>query len=106
LPWSSPRVDRLGRDRRPSIPGHELGRVVTALSSQDDGAVGGTLGIRKRDLQCAIDRAYHLETNTPESHSLKTMFVDFDNDSLEDVGGVIIRTHFVYQTIPSAFTSL
>ena len=32
LTWPSTWVDRLGRDRTPSIPGHELAGVVTALS--------------------------------------------------------------------------
>src|SRR5258705_12593752 len=32
LEWPSAWIDRLGRDRTPSIPGHELPGVVTALS--------------------------------------------------------------------------
>src|SRR5947208_15082979 len=32
LSWPSTWIDRLGRDRTPSIPGHELAGVVTALS--------------------------------------------------------------------------
>ena len=32
LEWPSTWVDRLGRDRTPSIPGHELAGVVTALN--------------------------------------------------------------------------
>ena len=32
LAWPSTWIDRLGRDRTPSIPGHELAGVVTALS--------------------------------------------------------------------------
>ena len=31
LEWPSTWVDRAGRDRRPSIPGHEVSGVVTAL---------------------------------------------------------------------------
>jgi NADPH:quinone reductase-like Zn-dependent oxidoreductase len=31
LTWPSTWADRLGRDRTPSIPGHELAGVVTAL---------------------------------------------------------------------------
>src|SRR5690349_4637960 len=31
LTWPSTWTDRLGRDRTPSIPGHELAGVVTAL---------------------------------------------------------------------------
>src|SRR6185437_8496203 len=43
LEWPSTWVDRLGRDRTPSIPGHELAGVVTALS---DGATGLSVGQR------------------------------------------------------------
>jgi len=32
LAWPSTWIDRLGRDRTPSIPGHELAGVVSALS--------------------------------------------------------------------------
>src|SRR5215208_8293871 len=32
LEWPSTWIDRLGRDRTPSIPGHEVAGVVTALS--------------------------------------------------------------------------
>jgi NADPH:quinone reductase-like Zn-dependent oxidoreductase len=31
LGWPSTRTDRLDRDRTPSIPGHELAGVITAL---------------------------------------------------------------------------
>jgi D-arabinose 1-dehydrogenase-like Zn-dependent alcohol dehydrogenase len=31
LTWSSTWTDRVGRDRSPAIPGHELAGVVTAL---------------------------------------------------------------------------
>ncbi|HKD21555.1 MAG TPA: NADP-dependent oxidoreductase [Rhizomicrobium sp.] len=43
LSWPSTWVDRLGRDRTPSIPGHELAGVVTALSY---GTTGLTVGQR------------------------------------------------------------
>src|ERR1041385_8820705 len=43
LSWPSTWVDRLGRDRTPSIPGHELAGVVTALSY---GTTGLSLGQR------------------------------------------------------------
>jgi NADPH:quinone reductase-like Zn-dependent oxidoreductase len=43
LEWPSTWVDRLGRDRTPSIPGHELAGVVTALSY---GARGLSVGQR------------------------------------------------------------
>ena len=43
LSWPSTWVDRLGRDRTPSIPGHELAGVVTALSY---GTAGLSVGQR------------------------------------------------------------
>ena len=43
LEWPSTWTDRLGRDRRPSIPGHELAGVVTALGY---GTTGLTVGQR------------------------------------------------------------
>ncbi len=43
LTWPSTWIDRLGRDRTPSIPGHELAGVVTALSY---GTTGLSVGQR------------------------------------------------------------
>ena len=43
LSWPSTWTDRLGRDRTPSIPGHEVAGVVTALSY---GATGLSVGQR------------------------------------------------------------
>ena len=43
LTWPSTWTDRLGRDRTPSVPGHELAGVVTALSY---GATGLSVGQR------------------------------------------------------------
>src|SRR5215469_8155811 len=43
LSWPSTWVDRLGRDRTPSIPGHEVAGVVTALSY---GTAGLSVGQR------------------------------------------------------------
>ncbi|WP_275407689.1 NADP-dependent oxidoreductase [Asanoa ferruginea] len=43
LEWPSTWVDRLGRDRTPSIPGHEVAGVVSALSY---GAAGLSVGQR------------------------------------------------------------
>jgi NADPH:quinone reductase-like Zn-dependent oxidoreductase len=43
LSWPSTWIDRLGRDRTPSIPGHELAGVVTALSY---GTTGLSMGQR------------------------------------------------------------
>src|ERR1041384_2722416 len=43
LTWPSTWADRGGRDRTPSIPGHELAGVVTALGY---GTTGGSVGQR------------------------------------------------------------
>src|SRR5258705_12550504 len=43
LTWSATWTDRLGRDRTPSIPGHELAGVVTALGF---GTTGLSVGQR------------------------------------------------------------
>src|SRR6266704_2184258 len=40
LTWPSTWTDRLGRDRTPSIPGHELAGVVTALGYGTTGLSG------------------------------------------------------------------
>ncbi len=41
LGWPSSWTDRLGRDRTPSIPGHELAGVVTALGYGTTGLSAG-----------------------------------------------------------------
>src|SRR3954468_24439926 len=43
LTWASTWIDRLGHDRTPSIPGHELAGVVTALGY---GTTGLSIGQR------------------------------------------------------------
>jgi NADPH:quinone reductase-like Zn-dependent oxidoreductase len=43
LSWPSTWIDRLGRDRTPSIPGHELAGMVTAFSY---GTTGLSVGQR------------------------------------------------------------
>src|SRR4051794_18921729 len=43
LSWPSTWIDRLGRDRTPSIPGHEVAGVVTALGY---GTTGLSIGQR------------------------------------------------------------
>src|SRR5947199_8978674 len=43
LTWPSTWTDRVGRDRTPSIPGHELAGVVTALGY---GTTGRSIGQR------------------------------------------------------------
>src|SRR6266576_5404439 len=44
LSWPSTWIDRLARDRTPSIPGHELAGVVTARSYGTTGLSGGQRG--------------------------------------------------------------
>src|SRR5438094_144025 len=41
MAWPSTWTDRLDRDRTPSIPGHELAGVVTALGYGTTGLAGG-----------------------------------------------------------------
>src|SRR5207244_12463805 len=49
LSWPSTWIDRLGRDRTPSIPGHELAGVVTALSYGTTRQPGGQRVFRLTD---------------------------------------------------------
>src|SRR5215207_2405031 len=49
LAWPSTWTDRRDRDRTPSIPGHEVAGVVTALG-YGDGPVGRTASVRSRRL--------------------------------------------------------
>src|SRR5262252_348779 len=55
LTWPSTWIDRLGRDRTPSIPGHELAGVVTALSYGTTGLSVGTAGVRPHGLDSRRD---------------------------------------------------
>src|SRR5438874_1059776 len=50
LTWPSTWTDRVGRDRTPSIPGHELAGVVTALGYGTTG-----LSIGQREAVCGRD---------------------------------------------------
>jgi len=50
LAWTSTWTDRRDRDRTPSIPGHELAGVVTALGYGTTWTVGRTAGVRPRRL--------------------------------------------------------
>src|SRR2546423_948814 len=68
MAWPSTWTDRRDRDRTPSIPGHELAGVVTALGY---GTGPGRPAARQRALDSGAQE-----------------FVDLDNDTLEDVGGV------------------
>src|SRR4026207_2544892 len=45
LAWPSTWTDRRDRDRTPSIPGHELAGVVTALGYGTTGLAGGKAGV-------------------------------------------------------------
>src|SRR5262249_33906097 len=49
LTWPSTWSDRLDRDRTPSIPGHELAGVVTALGYGTTGLAGGQRVLRLTD---------------------------------------------------------
>src|SRR4051812_28920187 len=49
LTWPSTWIDRLGRDRTPSIPGHELAGVVTAISYGTTGLSVGQRGFGLTD---------------------------------------------------------
>src|SRR3954453_2158314 len=49
LSWPSNWTDRLGRDRTPSIPGHELAGVVSALGYGTTGLSGGQRGFGPPD---------------------------------------------------------
>ena len=50
LAWPSTWTDRAGRARTPSIPGHELAGVVTALGYGHDRAVDWAAGVRHHRL--------------------------------------------------------
>ena len=50
LTWPSTWTDRVGRDRTPSIPGHELAGVVHRSWLWNDGAVDWTAGVRPHGL--------------------------------------------------------
>src|SRR5215212_9058843 len=104
MAWPSTWTDRRDRDRTPSIPGHELAGVVTALGYGTTGvsvgqrvlvlahgaagAVGTMVTQLAREAGAyvigtgrAADRQKALDFGAQE-------FLDLDNDALEDVGGV------------------
>jgi D-arabinose 1-dehydrogenase-like Zn-dependent alcohol dehydrogenase len=56
LTWPSTWTDRVDRDRTPSIPGHELAGVVTALGYGTTGLSGGTTSVRS----CGLVSRWHL----------------------------------------------
>jgi NADPH:quinone reductase-like Zn-dependent oxidoreductase len=58
LTWPSTWIDRLGRDRTPSIPGHELAGVVTALSYGTTGlSVGQRCSASRTGLATALSQS-------------------------------------------------
>src|SRR5437763_3003572 len=58
LTWPSTWTDRVGRDRMPSIPGHELAGVVTALGY-------GTTGLSVGQRVCGV-AAWHRDGTLAE----------------------------------------
>src|SRR6266481_1544308 len=95
LTWPSTWTDRLGRDRTPVIPGQELAGVVTALGY---GTTGLSVGQRVFGLSDSYRGGTLAEYVAVEARNLAPLpgdvdfsaqeFVDLDNDTLEDVGGV------------------
>src|SRR5918996_1518980 len=84
--WPSTWTDRLDRDRTPSIPGHELAGVVTALGAA--GAVGSMVTQLTREFGAyVIGTGRAADRQTARDFGAQE-FVDLDNDALEDVGGV------------------
>src|SRR5258708_7153406 len=81
LTWPSTWTDHVGRDRTPSIPGHELAGVVTTLGY---GTTGLSIGQRVFGLTDWYRDGTLAEYVAVEAQE----FVDLDNDALEDVGKV------------------
>src|SRR5207245_2726743 len=85
LGWPSTWTDRLDRDRTPSIPGHELAGVVTALGY-------GTTGLSVGQWVFGLADWYRdgtlAEYVAMEARNLAPLPGDVDNEALEDVGGV------------------
>src|SRR5690349_12136542 len=75
LAWPSTWTDRLGRDRTPSIPGHELAGVVTALGY-------GTTGLSVGQRVCGLTDWYRdgtlAEYTTVEARNLAPLPGDVD----------------------------
>src|SRR3979490_911168 len=67
MAWPSTWADRRGRDRTPSIPGHELAGVVSALGYGTTGVSVGqrVLGRPVSLLDCTRGRAVALEARNP-----------------------------------------
>lgn len=75
MAWPSTWTERLGRDRTPSIPGHELAGVVTALGY---GTTGLSLGQRVFDLTDWYCDGTLVEYAAVESHNLVPLPGDID----------------------------
>src|SRR6187431_669232 len=76
LSWPSTWIDRLGRDRTPSIPGHELAGVVTALSY---GTTGLSVGQRVFGLTDWARNGTLAEYVAVEARNLAPLSEDIDD---------------------------
>ena len=84
LAWPSTWTDRLDRDRTPSIPGHELAGVVTALGygtrglSVDSGCSASRTGLATapwrsmRPSKHATSRRYRATSNSPRARACRS----------------------------------
>src|SRR6266550_2094632 len=75
LEWPSTWIDRLGRDRTPSIPGHELAGVVTALGY---GTTGLSVGQRVFGLTAWTPDGTLAEYTVVEARNLAPLPGDVD----------------------------
>ena len=99
LEWPSTWVDRAGRDRRPSIPGHEVSGVVTALGYGTaglavgdavygltdwyrDGAAAECVAVEARNLARKPDRLDHRTAATLPMVALTAQQALFDHGGL------------------------
>src|ERR1043166_1927058 len=76
LTWPSTWVDRVGRDRTPSIPGHELSGVVTELGY---GTTGLTVGQRVFGLADWSRNGSLAEYAAVEARNLAPLPADIDH---------------------------
>src|SRR5881392_939917 len=76
LSWPSTWVDRLGRNRTPSIPGHELAGVVTALGY---GTTGLSVGQRVFGLTDWSRNGTLAEYTAVEARNLAPLPIDIDH---------------------------
>jgi NADPH:quinone reductase-like Zn-dependent oxidoreductase len=98
LTWPPTWTDRRDRDRTPSIPGHELAGVVTALGYGQSGqsvlAHGAAGAVGSMVTQLAREAGAYVIGTGRAADRQKALdfgahqFVDLDNDALQDVGGV------------------